>query len=57
MKVKAIKPHYYTDAYIMRDEVYFCDKVHGDKVVRLGICEEIKIEDKRKKPRGRPKKK
>lgn len=57
MKVKALKPHYYDGIYIFPNQEYFCDKIHGDKVVRLGIAKSLDKPKEKKERRPRRSKK
>lgn len=43
MKVKTIKAHYYESKYRVVGSVYMADKVHGAKVVRVGLCEAMEL--------------
>ena len=71
MKVKAIKPHYYQNSYILPGVEYRADKPFAEMVIRRGICESLEpelyqkdlsrvlkeeIEDKDGKPIARTKK-
>ena len=42
MKLKTLKPHYYESQYMMPPTVYMADKLHGETVVKRGICSEVK---------------
>lgn len=43
MKVKAKKAHYWESKYVFEGQTYICDRVHGESVVRRGICVELSL--------------
>jgi hypothetical protein len=68
MKLKTVKAHYYEHRYRGVGEIYMADKIHGEIVVKRGLCEKmelpkrkdlshvIKMEDKSLVPKTRTKK-
>ena len=43
MKLKTIKAHYYELEYKTVGSVYMADKIHGDIVVKRGICKKMDL--------------
>ena len=50
MKLKVLKPHYYEFIYRNVETTYTADKVHGESVVKRGLCEKI-TETRKRKPK------
>lgn len=48
MKVKSLKNHYYEGKLRWEGQEYFCDDVFGERVVRWGLCKELKAQRKKR---------
>ncbi len=57
MKLKALKNHYYDGELRGVGTVYFADKVHSERAVRNGLCDEVKVPVKREKKERKPRRK
>ena len=49
MKLKTLKPHYYERIFRVKNAIYFADKLHSERAVRNGLCEEIKLPTRKDK--------